>query len=133
MFQWFDNLEKASEIYRNWLNKDGILAFTSFTPDNFKEIREITGLALNYKTLDEIKNLCSKNYEILYTEEITDKINFSNPLELLAHMKNTGVNSLTETHWTFKDVKNFCDAYKEKYPDIKLTYAGIIIICKKAG
>ena len=46
-------------------------------------------------------------------------------------MKTTGVNSLTAQHWTFKEVKNFCDNYKEKFPDITLTYSPVIIVCRK--
>ena len=130
MFQWFENLEKASEIYLNMLKKEGILAFTSFSPDNFKEIREITGLSLNYKTFDEMENIFSKNFEILYSEQFEKIVKFSTPLELLAHMKNTGVNSLTSKSWTIKEVKEFCDLYKEKFPHIELTYAGMIMICK---
>lgn len=133
VFQWFENLEKAREIFNLMLNKGGFLAFTSFTLDNFKEIRDLTGLTLNYKTLDEVKDVFSKDFEILYAEEYTQTLKFSTPLELLAHMKNTGVNSLSAKNWTIKDIKNFCDKYKEKYPDISLTYAGIIVICKKAG
>ena len=41
------------------------------------------------------------------------------------------VNSLTSQHWTFKEVKEFCDNYKAKYPEITLTYSPIIIICRK--
>ena len=47
MFQWFKNID--TDNYKNILNKDGILAFSSFSPENFKEIRELTGLSLNYK------------------------------------------------------------------------------------
>ena len=131
MFQWFENLEKASDSFKTILNKDGILAFSTFTPENYKEIKEITGLALKYKTKDEITDIFSKNYKILCIEEFNKKIKFKTPLELLAHMKNTGVNSLSSSHWTIKEVKDFCDKYKEKYPDISLTYAGIILVCIK--
>ena len=131
MFQWFDNLEKAAEIYKNWLNKDGLLAFTNFTPENYKEIRELTGLSLNYKNLDETTKIFKKDFEIVNTEEFNFNIKFKSPLELLAHMKNTGVNSLSSKHWTIKEVKDFCDKNKKKYPDIRLTYAGIIFVCKK--
>ena len=131
MFQWFENLEKISFNYKNLLNKDGILAFSTFSPANFEEIRELTGLSLDYKSLDEITKIFSKNFEILYAEEFVHTMTFSNPLELLAHMKNTGVNSLTAQHWTFKEVKNFCDKYKTLYPQISLTYSPIIVICKK--
>lgn len=131
MFQWFKNLEKVSIIYKNMLNNDGILAFSTFSQQNFKEIKDLTGLTLDYKSLEGIKAIFEKNFEIIYTEEFSHSLNFSNPLELLAHMKNTGVNSLTSKHWTFKEVKEFCDTYKAKYPDITLTYSPIIVICKK--
>lgn len=131
MFQWFKNLEKASEHYKNYLEKDGLLAFTTFSKDNFKEIKELCGLSLEYNSLDEITEVLEKDYEILYKEEFKHILKFNNPLELLAHMKNTGVNSLTSRHWTFKEVKEFCDKYKKEYPEITLTYSPIVIICLK--
>ena len=131
MFQWFKDLEKVSSVYKNLLNKGGILAFSTFSPENFKEIRALTGLTLDYKSLQEIKNIFAKNYEVIYLEEFTHTLSFTTPLELLAHMKNTGVNSLTAQHWTFKEVEDFCDKYKALYPNISLTYSPIIVICKK--
>lgn len=131
MFQWFKDLEKVSVTYKNLLNKEGILAFSTFSPENFKEIHELTGLSLDYKSLGEIKHIFEKNFEIIHVEEFTHTLNFSNPLELLAHMKNTGVNSLTTQHWTFKEVKEFCDNYKSKFPEITLTYSPVIVICQK--
>lgn len=131
MFQWFNDLDKISLIYKNILNSDGILAYSTFSKENFKEIKNLTGLSLEYKSLDEITKIFEKNYKILHSEEFTYKMNFSNPLELLAHMKNTGVNSLTAKHWTFKEVKEFCDNYQKTYPEITLTYSPIIFICQK--
>lgn len=131
MFQWFNNLEKVTTTLKNMLNPQGVLAFTSFTPDNYREIKELTGISLKYKTLDEVIKILGKNYEIIYSKEIQHTMTFSNPLELLAHMKNTGVNSLNNRHWTFKEVKDFCEKYRTKYPDTKLTYAGMIVICKR--
>lgn len=129
MFQWFKNIN--TDNYKNMLNKDGILAFSSFSPENFREIKELTGLSLEYKTIDELIQIFEKDFEILYKEEFIHPLEFSTPLELLAHMKNTGVNSLTAQHWTFKEVKAFCNNYSQKFPQITLTYAPIIFICKK--
>lgn len=131
MFQWFNNLENISSHCKNILNKDGILAFSTFSAGNYKEIEELSGLSLSYKSFDEIKNIFEKDFEILHSEEFTKTLQFSSPLELLAHMKTTGVNSLTAQHWTFKEVKNFCDNYKEKFPDITLTYSPVIVVCRK--
>ena len=131
MFQWFSNLEKISAHLSNMLNKEGLLAFSTFSGNNYREIKELSGISLDYKSVDELKSIFSKDFEILYTEEINYTMNFSNPLELLAHMKNTGVNSLTMKHWTFKEVKDFCERYKLKYPELTLTYSPVIFICKK--
>lgn len=131
MFQWFDNLEKAISTIKLSLKKDGVLAFTTFAPDNFKEITQITGLTLKYKSKDEIIEILeNQGFEVLYCEEFFEEIKFQTPLELLAHMKKTGVNSLSTKIWTVKEVKEFCDIYNKKFKQIKLTYSPIIIIAK---
>ncbi len=131
MFQWFENLDKAIAIIKLSLNKNGILAFSTFSPDNFKEITELTGLTLKYKTQSEIEEILQNHgFDVLYSETFYEEIKFKNPLELLAHMKNTGVNSLSDKTWTVKKVKDFCDKFSKKYPETKLTYSPIIIIAR---
>lgn len=131
MFQWFENLEKAVSILKFSLKKDSILAFSTFTPENFKEIKEITGLTLIYKSKEEIiKALTAQGFEILYCEEFYEEIKFNTPLELLAHMKKTGVNSLSTKTWTVKEVKEFCDNFNKKFKQTKLTYSPLIVIAK---
>ncbi len=131
MFQWFENFEKAVEILKTNLKPDGVLAFTTFAPSNFKEVTEITGLTLKYKSKEELENtLKNKGFEILYSEGFYEEMNFKTPLELLAHMKHTGVNSLSEKTWTVKKVKEFCEKYSKKYPKPILTYSPIIIIAR---
>lgn len=131
MFQWFSNLEDVLNKYRTILNHNGIIAFTTFSPDNFKELKNLTGISLNYKTEQELIEILSKNYEILTLKSFEKVLEFNSPLELLYHMKNTGVNSLNTTTWTLSDVKNFCNKYLENYPKITLTYTPILVIAKK--
>lgn len=131
MFQWFGNFEKAVDILKSYLKSGGILAFTTFAPSNFKELTDITGLTLEYKSKKELENILQNaGFEILYSEDFNKEVQFKNPLELLAHMKHTGVNSLSEKTWTVKKVKEFCDKYSEKYPETKLTYSPVIIIAR---
>ena len=54
VFQWFENLDKVLEYYSSLLKIDGIIAFSTFSPENFLEIREVTGLTLNYKDIDKL-------------------------------------------------------------------------------
>ena len=132
MFQWFDNLDSAILQIKNLIKKDGIISFTTFSPQNYKEIKDITGLTLNYKSINDIENiLTNRGFEILYKNEFEKTLYFENPLKLLLHMKKTGVNSLSEKHWTITEVKEFCDLYSKKYKKTQLTYAPIIIIAQK--
>ena len=99
--------------------------------DNFKEIKSLTGITLEYKDIDEILIILEKFYKVLYLEKFDYKLTFNNPLEILAHMKNTGVNSLGTKHWRILEVKDFCDKYKNNYPELELTYSPIIVVCRK--
>ena len=130
MFQWFYNLSDAINYCKKFLNNDGILAFSTFGRENFRELKEISGLTLNYLSKDEIMRILEPEFEILHTDEYTQIMDFESPLELLSHMKNTGVNSLASNIWTIKDVKNFCEKYLEKYDTPHLTYNPVIIIAK---
>ena len=131
MFQWFSNPDKVLAYYRTLLNPSGIIAFSTFSSDNFKEIKSLTGITLEYKDIDEILIILEKFYKVLYLEKFDYKLTFNNPLEILAHMKNTGVNSLGTKHWRILEVKDFCDKYKNNYPELELTYSPIIVVCRK--
>ena len=113
------------------METSSLLVFSTLSPDNFKEIKDITGLSLNYKSKSDIQTILKKlGFEILYSEEFYEELDFSTPLELLAHLKKTGVNSLSEKIWTIKKIKKFCDNFSKKYPKTKLTYSPIIVIAK---
>ena len=131
MFQWFTNLGQILENYAKILNSGGILAFTTFSPENFPELKTITGLSLDYKSEDELKEILQKNYKILKIETFKQVLEFSTPLELLYHLKNTGVNSLGDKKWDFSDVKNFCKKYLENFDKVTLTYTPILVIAQK--
>lgn len=132
MFQWFSSFEKAIQTIKSNLKSNGLLAFSTFSPDNFREITDLTGLSLQYKTKEELEQILkNEGFEILYSEQFFEELKFKTPLELLAHMKKTGVNSLSEKTWTITKVKDFCDKYSKKYPKTKLTYSPIIVIAQK--
>lgn len=129
MFQWI-NLPEIKKKCKLLLNSKGILAFSTFGTDNYKEIKNLTGLSLSYKSIDEISDIFSDDFDILYSNEKNLVLNFNTPLELLAHMKNTGVNSLSEKSWTVKDIKEFCDNYSKKYERVSLTYSPMIFVMR---
>lgn len=130
MFQWFTNIEDIITQCKKDLNSKGILAFTTFGKNNFKEIKEVSGLTLNYKSMSEILSVLEKDFDILYANEYSETLKFNTPLELLLHLKNTGVNSLSEKPWSIKDIKDFCQKYLQTFDRVELTYNPMIFIVK---
>lgn len=131
VFQWFENTEKIISKLKSSLKENGFLAFSTFSPENFHEITEIAGLSLKYTPKEKICQILNTyGFEILYSEEFNKIIEFNTPLEMLVHLKKTGVNSLSDRVWSIKHVKHFCDKYSEKYPQTILTYSPIIIIAR---
>lgn len=130
VFQWFENSEDIFNKCSKLLNPNGLLAFSTFSPENFTEFKEITGLSLKYKTPEEITTLLEPRFKIVDQEAFDYTMKFETPLEILVHMKNTGVNSIAKRKWNIKDIKNFCKNYKQRFPDCTLTYSPIIVIAK---
>ncbi len=127
MFQWFSSLNAPLEHYSRILEKNGILAFSTFSKENFKEIRDALGVSLNYLSADEIRSALEKDFQILEIVEFESVLQFNTQLELLAHLKNTGVNSLNSKKMTFRDIKDFCDNNSAT----SLTYAPVLVLARK--
>ena len=132
-FQWFNNFDTFLEKAAKTLKPGGVLAFTSFGPQNFKEIRKILGIGLDYLTPEEYKIKLSKYFRIEYSLEWTTQQYFKNGLEVLKHMKYTGVNAFTEGYFGKEKLKRFDADYKHifavegKYP---LTYQPLVFVAR---
>ena len=131
VFQWITDFENFVKKLSSSLNNNGILAFATFGKENFKEIKEVGKVSLDYYAKEEIKNLLSI-YNLKHIEEEIIVKNFKNIKNMLMHMKKTGVNSLSEKTWSIKEINAFIKHYKELYNDnVSLTYNPIYVIAKK--
>ena len=124
-FQWVENLECFIKSLKKQLNPNGILVFSTFGTQNFKEISKISNVSLKYLSISELMDCINPQY----LEENKMEVEFDSPIEVLRHLKLTGVNSITQQHWTKSDLKNFENKYTELCSNkIKLTYNPIYII-----
>lgn len=64
MFQWFDNLEKSIDKIKFSLDKNGILAFSTFGLDNYKEI---TSLKYGQDNLYAVSKLFSNSEMFIFS------------------------------------------------------------------
>ncbi|MEG1585842.1 MAG: methyltransferase domain-containing protein, partial [Bacteroidales bacterium] len=85
-FQWFVNQDHFFKRCAGLLNKQGILAFSSFVPGNLSEIKELTGVGLNYRKKEELIASLKEHFDILDISDKTIKMNFDSPRAVLRHL-----------------------------------------------
>ena len=131
-FQWFDDVEQTLKGLSDKISNNGVLAFSTFGEKNFKEIKAVTGLGLNYKPKEELEDILKNNFEIIFSSETIQTLHFASSLKVLKHMKNTGVNSLLGKNDKFV-FSEFEKRYSEKFLDsrgLSLTYHPMYFIVK---
>lgn len=130
-FQWFENLETFFCKMYSSLNYGGEFIFSTFVKGNFGEINEITGVGLEYFDLEEIVRMVEKvGFTPISCDSEVIKLNFSTPLDVLKHIKLTGVNSISSQRWTRANLELFEREYINRYSTEKgvvLTYTPIYI------
>ena len=135
--QWFADTERFFTLCHRFLSDGGILAFSTFGKRNMQEIHTLTGHGLEYFSLEELKALLSSRFEVLYAEEEIVSLPFGTPLEVLQHLRQTGVTGTEKRVWTRGRLQSFCEEYIRMYGkddrSVSLTYHPIYVIARKRG
>lgn len=134
-FQWLASPEQTFARLAQHLQPDGWLIFSTFGEDNFRELRSITGSGLVYRSIRQMIRLLSSHFDVLHTEEEHCVLEFNDPLEILKHVKRTGVNA---THsgqsWTRGRLNDFAEEYTGRFlkdGQYPLTYHPLYFVCRK--
>lgn len=134
--QWFDHLPEFVSKSAKSTKPGGWLLLSTFGKSNFKEILHTTAEGLEYYTIDELVELLSgAEYELMHQEEHEEQLLFDAPLDVLHHIRATGVNSIRKTRWNRKQFNEFADSYRDNFTTIddkvSLTYHPILLIGRK--
>ncbi len=133
--QWFNGLNKFFDKVNANLNHKGLFAFSTFGPDNYKEIKALTGAGLAYHKTEVLQTMLSKNFDVLATKEWTEIMEFEHPVKVLRHMKETGVNGTRQKYFGRQEMFEFTEKYAEQFSTsrqtVTLTYHPIVIIAQK--
>lgn len=130
--QWCNDIENTIDKLVKALNKDGILAVSIFGDDNLKEITKLFGINNKTYSLAELKEKIAKYNVVKYQEEIIN-LSFESPLEILKHLKLTGVNAVQTMHLTKSKLKAFEQKYITQFfqnGKVILTYNPVYIVIK---
>ena len=135
VMQWFGDPERFIRRCHDLLAPGGILALSTFGLENLREIRAITGHGLDYPPLERLRQmLSSAGLEIVTAEEESIMLNFPSAIDVLRHLKHTGVNGISRTFWTPGRLTRFSDEYRLRFgtPDgnVTLTYHPVYLIAR---
>ena len=132
-FQWLEDCAGFLRRTGTCLRPGGFLAFTTFGPDNCREIRAVTGHGLSYPALHQLRCFLDRDFQILVARQSLVTLHFDTPLAVLRHLKQTGVNSLATARWTPGDLHRFCDAYPAGGGggQVPLTYHPVRVVARK--
>ena len=134
-FQWMREPEKFLHKLAGLLTPRGTLLFSSFAPGNLPEIKELTGKGLSYPATDELTGWLSAGFDLRHLEEETITLTFNSPLDVLKHLKATGVTATGNSLWTKGMRASFCDRYREQFPaannQVTLTYRPLYVLAVK--
>jgi malonyl-ACP O-methyltransferase BioC len=131
---WLDDLGSLLTKLNTHLALGGILAFSLYGPDNLREIKELTGITLLCPSLCEIAALLDKNLSLLHSSEERAQLQFTSPLEVLRHLRQTGVNALSRSPWSRARLEQFCADYCRRFSagsGVALTYHPMYCVAGK--
>lgn len=134
--QWF---VRPADFFRHChdaLPPQGVLAFSTFGTENLREIRRLTGHGLTYLSLPELENLLHEaGFHLLHAEEEQATLTFARPMDVLHHLKQTGVTGTEKKMWTRSRLQAFCQTYARLFAcdggEVTLTYHPIYLVTQK--
>ena len=133
--QWFNDPKEFFARCHRFLSEDGYLAFSTFGTENMREIRTLTGHGLDYLPIEALKELLAPHFETVYAEEEIVSLPFSTPLQVLQHLKETGVTGTVKKVWSRGRLQTFCNSYTEQFRredgNVTLTYHPIYIVTRR--
>jgi len=131
--QWCSNIEKTILKLYDLLENNGILAVSIFGDENLKEIKNIFNIENKMYTMPELKQfLCGFSNTVIKEDLL--KQTFDSPIEVLKHLKLTGVNAVKELKLTKTMLKQFESDYIKSYSidnKVILTYNPVYILITK--
>ena len=105
--QWFNDPEAFFARCHRFLSEEGYLAFSTFGAENMREIHTLTGHGLEYLSIETLKELLAPHFETVYAEEEIVSLPFNTPLQVLQHLKETGVTGTEKKVWTRGRLQTF--------------------------
>jgi len=128
---WIDGLDGLLGKLSNHLSPGGCLAFSLYGPENLREIRALTGIGLQYRSLAETAACVRRHFTLLHSSDERRTLRFPGPQDALRHLRETGVNALSREPWSRARLERFCAEYRARFSaddGVVLTYHPLYLL-----
>ncbi len=130
--QWFNSPEKFLHDCHRALKPGGYAALTTYTKGNLHQIQALTGNGLPLMPVGRWLEMAAGYFTIVSHAEYERDLDFESPVDVLRHLKLTGVNSLSRSSRGEVDVRDVIRRYPMMLDGrYHLTYRPLILILKK--
>ena len=134
-FQWMKEPVQFLHKLAGMLSPNGTLLFNSFAPGNLTEIKQLTGKGLTYPSGELLTEWLEEDFHLIHLREEEIILTFDTPLDVLRHLKHTGVTATGDGTWTRGKQTDFCRDYQELFHtnnnQVTLTYRPLYVLAVK--
>ncbi len=136
--QWISDLPTLMARLAARLCPGGWLAISGFGSAQFHQLRSLgsTSAAPSYADAQDWPALLPRDVELVHVVQDPVEVLFDNAIDLLRHLRNTGVNAQAEQQWSRGRLKEFEDNYRSRFGQdgkLPLTYDPVWMIARKRG
>ena len=131
---WLENLPALLDRLHDRMARHATLCFSIYGPGNLRELRELTGIGLDYRSLAELRQMLAQRFSVVSCEEELLTHLCPNPLALLQHLRQTGVNALATVPWSRPRLGDFIRQYEHRFAcqgGVGLTYHPVYCLARK--
>lgn len=133
-FQWLEDF--ATLVRRVWdsLKPGGIFAFSIFTEGTMEELLAITGRGLGYQRQEQLQEMLSRHFTIVYSKNEGHQLYFTNLRAILKHIVDTGVGGVSGKKHSLGDLRRFEKEYRMRFltpRGLSLSYCSSHFILRK--
>lgn len=131
--QWFADIDGFLQRLSNAMSDGGTVAISTFGPQNLVEVRTLTGNGLAYLSLAEFVGVVGRYFDVVASSEQCTSLFFVEPVEVLRHIKQTGVNGSFRQCWTKGRLAEFSQSYSQfrTSKGYALTYHPLYVVARK--
>ncbi len=131
--QWVEDLPRLFGVLMPLFSKNGLVAFSTFLPGNFEQVRIAGGPSLCYYDLEQHRLwLEQAGFRLLAHKKDSITLYFDSAREVLVHCKACGVNAIESRLLGRQELKKWCAAYpKDQHDRYALCYSPLYLVAQR--